>query len=444
MSAARRALPPVDKYLVRYAAPEHALARALDATYARVLCVPAWGERADFLDGYRAAIDVARGRTLVIVVVNAPEGGDARLSRASVELCRDFARGARPVEADGARAWLVERERSDVLVVDRASTDRRLPRRQAVGLARRIGADVALALWTAGRAVSPFIASSDADAELPATLFACADAPREPAAALLFPFVHAESGDAALDEATAIYDASLRYYVLGLARAGSPYAYHSLGSALAVDAAAYAAVRGFPKRAAAEDFYLQDKLAKVGALERVRCDPIRVRARRSERVPFGTGRGVAKIEAERAAGREPRFYHPEVFSVLATWLSALDDFAETRDLARVHRVFETSAPRVRDTLAARCDDAALEQASRAALDPRTLRRRLHTRFDALATLQLVHALSESALERVEWRVAITSFVGVRDAQRASAAELSALLRAREAELPARVGPALIG
>ena len=41
--------------------------------------------------------------------------------------------------------------------------------------------------------------------------------------------------------------------MLGLEFAASPYAWHSLGSCLAVTPEAYAAVRGFPKRAGGEE-----------------------------------------------------------------------------------------------------------------------------------------------------------------------------------------------
>src|SRR6185503_7192191 len=81
---------------------------------------------------------------------------------------------------------------------------------------------------------------------------------------LTYPFVHVPSGESAVDRAHNIYEVFLRYYVLGLAAAGSPWAMHTIGSSLAVDLDAYAAVRGVPRRDAAEDFYLVSKVAKLG------------------------------------------------------------------------------------------------------------------------------------------------------------------------------------
>ena len=61
----------------------------------------------------------------------------------------------------------------------------------------------------------------------------------------------------------------MSYYVAGLAMAGSRYAHHSLGSTIAVHAKTYAAVRGYPKRSAGEDFYLLNKICKLAPVERL-------------------------------------------------------------------------------------------------------------------------------------------------------------------------------
>ncbi len=66
--------------------------------------------------------------------------------------------------------------------------------------------------------------------------------------------------------ATQLYELSLRYYVAGMKFARSPYAFHTIGSSMAVSPVHYARVRGFPKREAGEDFYLLNKLAKLGSV----------------------------------------------------------------------------------------------------------------------------------------------------------------------------------
>ena len=113
------------------------------------------------------------------------------------------------------------------------------------------------------------------------------------------------------------YEATLRYYVLGLRHARSPHAFHTIGSTISVCPHAYAAVRGVPKRAAAEDFYLLQKLRTIGTIEHVRTEPIIVSPRTSHRVPFGTGPAVAAA----ASLDDPwmlRTYDPRAFDDLST------------------------------------------------------------------------------------------------------------------------------
>ena len=149
---------------------------------------------------------------------------------------------------------------------------------------------------------------------------------RSDVAAAVFPFRHEPSPDPHVTRATALYELSLRYYVAGLAWAGSPYAFHTLGSIFAVTTDAYAAVRGFPRRDAAEDFYLLNKAAKIGNVARVASAPVRIRSRVSDRTPFGTGASVgrATMTTERV------FYAPECFVGLRSVLESLSSLARKR------------------------------------------------------------------------------------------------------------------
>ena len=117
--------------------------------------------------------------------------------------------------------------------------------------------------------------------------------------------------------------------------ARSPYAFHTIGSTMAVNAFHYAKVRGFPRRQAGEDFYLLNKLAKVGAIrqlsEETECESIDIAARLSDRVPFGTGAATGKIMELEDPAREYLFYHPAVFGLLRGWLGSLGTFWQSSD-----------------------------------------------------------------------------------------------------------------
>ncbi|HET9931777.1 MAG TPA: hypothetical protein VFQ35_13845, partial [Polyangiaceae bacterium] len=336
------------KYLRRYAEAEARQVPRLALPHHAALVVPAFAESEVMLDGYRDAARAAPGPVVVILVVNAPASASDEERAANAALLRSLR--ARASYDDGQFVFVAEPEFS-LLVVDRASPGREIEKKLGVGHARKIGADVALALFARGELESRFVFSTDADACLPLDYFVRPRAD-EVAGALLFPFEHVEGSDPRVFEMTLLYELSLRYHVLGLAFAGSPYAHHSVGSALAASYEGYAAVRGFPKRAAGEDFYLLDKVGKVLPIRRLAGAPVRILARRSLRVPFGTGPRVERLLSEPSAFVD----HPATYQALAALLAALDAFAQSRDDGSFARAF-TDLPR---DLATAADAAARE------------------------------------------------------------------------------------
>ncbi len=400
----------VRKYLERYAEPEAALALHVPGRYHAAVVVPAHREPASSVLGLLGAH--APGRVLIVLVVNAAEDStpEARRETCAVfaELERSYGAAAVLAAAPPLRSYALESH--DLLVVDRASQGHLLPAKQGVGLARKIGADLALGLWAAGRVELPWLFSTDADVVLPPDYFASAAAvvPRGgelgSVGGLLFPFRHQAGGEHSVDVATELYELTLRYHVLGLRHAGSPYAYHSIGSALAVNTEAYAAVRGFPKRLAGEDFYLLDKLAKVSVLAHALSSPIAIRSRLSDRVPFGTGPRVRELCLAAERGEIARVYQPLAYGALGAVLRAFSALARTRDVALVdsglEREIGTVASAAREALAALGFEQELERALAESKSETVLRRRLVTWFDALRTLRFIHGLRDRALPDV--------------------------------------------
>jgi hypothetical protein len=422
----------VRKYLESHAEPEIRLAESFDRTYESALVVPVHDEDVGFLDGLAPAL---RDRTvLAVLVVNATIDAPLRVRRANQVLLaalrerldalpaagRARGRDAPPANEPPSTlppAWRGAMGRADMLVVDRASPPFALPSGEGVGLARKIGADLAVALHATERLSSGWIQTTDADVVLPPDYFT--PPPSDGAVAGIHPFWHSTSGDPALDRATALYEIALRTYVLGLRWAGSPYAFHTIGSTLAVTAEAYAAVRGFPRRQAGEDFYLLDKLAKLGPIATLAGEPVRIHPRRSSRVPFGTGPAVERILREEARGRGPVLYHPQCFAALRHWLHALDELSDHRDVRRwddqIHRV-EPAALRepllafaagLRSVASRRRHDV-LTALCRQHAAGVPLRSHLHAWFDAFSTLKLVHAVRDGGFPSLPWQRALRS------------------------------------
>lgn len=395
----RRGVPavgkPLAKYLARHAEPEAELARALPA-FEHVVAVPACGEPPDFMSDLAPALD---RDVLTIVVVNGA-AGDGATARVNAETLATLSAGARSI---GTTTPAYLQADPALLLIDRATAGHEVPAKQAVGLARKIAADVACALYAANKLGSRFIHMTDCDVRLPPDYLRAASGD---AVLMTYPFHHVTGDEAVIDEAHAIYEVFLRYYVLGLASARSPYALHTIGSTLAVDVDAYAAVRGVPRRQAAEDFYLVNKVRKLGAVTTPRTTPLSITARRSLRVPFGTGRSTAKIAED--GGRD--LYHPQIFTLVNTWLDAVDRYAEGGRSASASAVERTAAEH-RDALVRALDeldaDALLERALGAAPpDAAARRRRAHEHFDAFRTRKLVHLLRDGGLGELPWREAL--------------------------------------
>ncbi|MEW5250973.1 hypothetical protein [Microbulbifer discodermiae] len=306
----------MEHYLQRYAEPEvQLLSTWPDLTFNHTLVVPCYREKPDFLLSLERNFSGAG--LLLILVVNQPDTDDGDRNDPLLDAVK--ARETAIWQSDhlSLRHW---GDNGGLLLVERWRDGLKLPRQQGVGLARKIGCDIAAQLTFNGCLSSGWIHSTDADTRLPADYFQGLPDPIERSAAI-YPFTH-EDGPALVHRAHRLYEGALQHYVDGLRWAGSPWAFHTIGSTLAISAHHYCAARGFPRRAAGEDFYLLNKLAKLAPVTQFRQrGKLVISARLSQRVPFGTGPATARIAAQLEAGEEPLWYAPQVFSELQKFLT---------------------------------------------------------------------------------------------------------------------------
>ena len=260
----------------------------------------------------------------------------------------------------------------DCLIVDRVSKNWIFKQTEGVGLARKIGADIALSMISSGLVTNPFINNTDADAQLPSDYFDASQqntASDKKIAAIVRPFRHVLRSDQALStgeetsmkdapyqaqiqaqtqakvraqvqaqvRAMLLYEISLYYYVNRLKHANSPYAFHTVGSTITVNAKDYALVRGTPKRLAGEDFYLLNKLAKTGLVLSASSAPIELDARVSHRTPFGTGSSIDRIQCLSNPIEENLYYQPAIFELLKALLARLPLIWDENKVAHTFR-----------------------------------------------------------------------------------------------------------
>jgi hypothetical protein len=161
-----------------------------------------------------------------------------------------------------------------------------------------------------------------------------------------------------------------------------------------------------PRRRAGEDFYLLGKLSKLGPVTALAGDPIRLRSRLSERVPFGTGSESAKL----ARGAELQLYHPDCFAAVRQLVSDLRHLADAAGPDGAPTVtadvVARMPPLVRHFLVAQGAPQAWQGITAQAPDPVTRLRRLHDWFDGFRTLKLIHYVRDQASPSLPWSEAM--------------------------------------
>ena len=280
--------------------------------------------------------------------------------------------------------------------IDASSPVLEIPDRDGgVGTARKIGMDAALRLMDGSGACGGVILCLDADTLVEQNYVSAVcnhfEGTRNPGAVVSF--AHRMPADLALRNAICNYEIFLRAYVMGLSFAGSPYAFHSIGSAMACTAEGYTSVRGMNRKEAAEDFHFLNKLAKIGTIGAIHETTVFPSPRISHRVPFGTGRQMNLVMT---AGQEGcRFHHPDTFLVLKEWLECIAADPD-RDPETILTAAGEIHPLLLEFLRMNRFETCWEKIRLNCSDSKHLIKQFHVWFDGLMTLRLIHHLSRSS------------------------------------------------
>lgn len=352
----------------------------------QVVVVPLLAEHPGFLDtlaDLAVGEEAVRRRTLVLLVVNnrAPDVARAEDIANNLRALDVLEGGAVPT---GLRlAW-----------VDASRPGRELPSKEGVGLARKIGLDWALEVLVQGNDGAGGLICLDGDTRVEADYLARFDAYFSSGKrwAAVTEYAHPLDGPEAETRAILCYELFLRYQALSLAWANAPFAYHTIGSAMACTAEAYAACGGMRRKRAGEDFYFLQALGKTGPVDYLRDIVVRPAARPSHRVPFGTGKRVRRFLD--ATHDEYRLYHPESFRVLRAWFALA---AAAEDGAALLAHAEGIHTALAAFLTAEGFEAAWDRirAQHKAVEAQWLQ--FHLWCDGLRTLRLLHHLRDNGL-----------------------------------------------
>lgn len=179
----------------------------------------------------------------------------------------------------------------------------KLPKKHAgVGLARRIGMNLAVQHFLNNENREGIIISLDADCTVSENYFTsiCQEYNKNVKLISTVQNVyHRVEGDSVkLENAIRQYELYLKYYSEGLRFIEFPYYYPTIGSSFSVTANAYVKSGGMGRQQGGEDFYFLQKIFPLGEVKYLNNTFVRPLARFSDRVPFGTGPSLQKIIEE--------------------------------------------------------------------------------------------------------------------------------------------------
>ncbi len=206
--------------------------------------------------------------------------------------------------------------------------------RWGVGLARKTGMDEAVRRFdTIGRP-DGVILNLDADCRVEINYFTTIYEDlllRKDRSACSVYFEHPVAGSDFSEEtyrSVCSYELHLRYIIQAVSYTGFPYAYHTVGSAMAVKALPYIKAGGMNRRQAGEDFYFIQKLVQAGGYFNLNTTTVFPSPRISSRVPFGTGAAITKMIGEGIT--ELLSYDFTSFKDLKYFFSMVNDLCECR------------------------------------------------------------------------------------------------------------------
>jgi hypothetical protein len=282
--------------------------------------------------------------------------------------------------------------------IDASSRGCEIPSNTGVGMARKIGMDMALRLLKNSSSSPNLILSLDADTLVQNDyLFSVNKYFTSRMKTAIVAYEHQMPLNYKEQAALCCYEIFLRYWVLGLRYAKSPWAFHSIGSTIITSSDAYLQVRGMNKREAGEDFYFLNKLNKISKVHYLKEICVYPSARSSTRVPFGTGKRIYRFLS--GSQQEYLLYDPRIFDILAQWLELMKTpFYYTEEdifkrAGKIHSLLETF-------LKDNGFNGVWSKIKRNKKDEKTLISQYNDWFDGFKTLKLINYFTREIYPKI--------------------------------------------
>ena len=262
------------------------------------------------------------------------------------------------------------------------------PKHAGVGWARKLGMDLALERFKSIKS-NGIIVGLDADTVVASNYFLEIDSffQNNKIQAVSIHFEHPIKGNKYSGfhyNQIINYELHLRYYKNALSFVGVPYAFHTIGSAFALRASAYARQGGMNRRKAGEDFYFINKLIKGEKFGEIINTYVKPSPRISNRVPFGTGRAI--LEAYHNKKDLSLTYNFKSFEVLKEWVD---------NIKRERFIYDEFPKLIKDYLSREDWDVLHEMFINNSQSNENYLKLFFNKFDAFWVLKFIHFLRDN-------------------------------------------------
>ena len=391
----------VVKYLSEYSLSNWKLETAVTSNIDSVIVVPAISEYQNILLLLKS-LSKNESRyfhsTLIIFVINNTVSSSEDVkedNRKSIELIQSlmFRKQKNKFEKKIISSGL------QLGLVDASSKGNEFPEKEAgVGLARKAGMDLALSVFDYSTKRKKLIISLDADCTVQHNyLTNVIDNYYERNFRAAVIKLEHNIAEKETEAAIICYEIFLRYYVMGLKLANSPFAFQTVGSTMVFDYEVYIKVEGMNKRKAAEDFYFLEKIAKRFKIEEIKSTTVYPSSRASWRVPFGTGQRVKRFLSK--VQNEYLLYDPESFIILKDWIDTFNN-PEILSSKEYLNIAKNIHPALYQFLLTNKFENSWNKILRHSGSASQLNKQKIYWFDGFRTLKLIHFLRDKAFPLV--------------------------------------------
>ncbi len=415
----------MNSYLQKHAFCEKQITEAPLPELGLVIVIPCYNEPhlLRTLDSI-AACTLPKCKTEVIVIINASENSTEEIIKENTFTEIELER------------WIIKNEQTELRYFCIVKND--LPAKDAgVGLARKIGMDEAVRRFDDSGNENGVIVCLDSDCLVENNYLTSLEKhfllkPETTACSIYFE--HPLKGDdftPQVYEGIIRYELFLRYYNYGLRFSGYPFAYHTIGSSMAVRSKIYQQQGGMNKRKAGEDFYFLSKLFPLGNFNELNETTVFPSPRPSLRVPFGTGKAINKWLEEKSETLQT--YYPKTFTDLAELNDLVPDLYAVSNETTEQKI-QSISPALLVFLAENDFENKLNEINANVKSSEQFINRFYRWFDNFLVLKFVHFARDNFYGKMEVTQAAKQLLessGIEFAENASPKELLLVFRELE-------------